>query len=47
MKTQEIIDRLEQYQSWRTGGYDPMPSEITALLDAAIVALRKILADEK
>jgi len=47
VKTPEIIDRLEQYQSWRKGGYDPMPSEITELLDAAILALRKILADEK
>jgi hypothetical protein len=44
---QEIIDRLEQYQAWRKGGYVPTLDEITELLDAAIVALRAILADEK
>ena len=49
MKTQEIIDRIEQYRAWRKGGDipQPKPSEITETLDAAIVALKKILADEE
>jgi hypothetical protein len=47
VKTQGIIDRLEQYQALRKGGYVPPPSEITELLDAAIVALKKIAAGEK
>jgi len=49
VKTQEIIDRIEQYRAWRKGGDipQPKPSEITETLDAAMKALRKILADEK
>jgi hypothetical protein len=43
---QEIIDRLEQYQAWRKGGYVPTLDEITELLDAAIVALKRGEADK-
>ena len=51
MKTKKLIEQLERYRAWRNDDYgdveQPNPFELTETIDAAIVALKKILADEK
>ena len=49
MKTKKLIEQLERYQRWRKGGDIPQPEpfEVTEILVAALVELKKILADEK